>query len=161
MIACCVPGCDRAAAFTTKRLCRRHYDRARYRVEQGHSWATVLNPAGLQLLVVRVHRYPAERKAAPPRPRPPKPPPPPPPPKVSTTWTPGDQPQDQSCVTCENLRLVERGLLACAKAAWPDRMRTIALRTVEQCGLPPAIHEYARVCPYYAQFRRAGTKRIE
>lgn len=163
MILCCVPGCARVAAFTTKRLCRRHYDRARYRVQQGIEWSVVLSPSGLALLAARfahsgLQKAPRKTRTTPrdpydrndDNPRPPV-----------LVWEPAARPGMQSCITCENLLPVPPRLLACAKNNWPDRMRSVAINHVEQCGLPPVLHQYARNCPYYALFKRAGTKRIE
>lgn len=157
MRRCRVPGCDRVAVFATKLLCRRHYDRARYRVMQGISWEVVLGPLGIALLMERFERSglptpPAKvnhilRRATQAQPIP------------ERIWQAGDQPSTRSCITCENLLPVEPRFLCCGKNAWPSGVIKVALRHTEECGLPPALHQFARNCPYYAMFRRTGSRK--
>lgn len=150
---CRVPGCEFRAIFVSLRLCRKHYDRARYRVMQGISWEQVLSPAGVVLLAVpyrRVGSTPAskrtDRKAV----------------KAATIeaahlWDPSLAPGVQSCITCENLLPVVPRFIVCGKNHWPDGIPKLSLRSVEACGLPAALIDYARNCPFYACF--SGIKR--
>ncbi len=150
---CRVPKCRRTIQYRTKMLCRKCYVRGLYRVKQGFSWDEVLTPEGLELLAltVRANQYTKviRRPDAPPPPRPPSE-------QAGVWWNPSTAPTLQSCLTCENLTPLLPRYLACSKDGWPDEINSLAVRAIEQGGLPPALIDYARMCPYYARFRRSG-----
>lgn len=123
------------------RLCRRHYDRLRYRRRQGIALAFILSPAGIHLLTTRTRVAAAEMAryrdtAKQPIPR--------------SVWPTDEMPTTCSCLTCANLLVQPPRFLLCAKEQWPDGILKLAIKAVEACGLPEAIQQYGRNCPYYA-----------